>query len=183
MVPKENERGRSTVSPFGRHGDLSASKDFFKKGLQILPDYANISELSKRYARLAQLDRASGYGPEGQGFESLIACQKGHPIRDGPFGMLCQGFESCRTARWAVREPVRTLANSLDNESLIACMPRQRRTETGGTRVCRGSGAQKRADRVCAAAAAHRNAAACGDFAETWRSAAICACCAARDVL
>ena len=28
-----------------------------------------------RNARLAQLDRASGYGPEGQGFESLIACQ------------------------------------------------------------------------------------------------------------
>ena len=71
--------------------------------------------------------------------------------------MLRQGFESCRTARWAVREPVQTLANSLDNESLIACVPRQRRTETGGSRVCRGSGAQKREERVCAASAAHRN--------------------------
>ena len=29
-----------------------------------------------RYALLAQLDRASGYGPEGQEFESLRACQK-----------------------------------------------------------------------------------------------------------
>ena len=27
-------------------------------------------------APLAQLDRASGYGPEGQEFESLTACQK-----------------------------------------------------------------------------------------------------------
>ena len=26
------------------------------------------------YAPLAQLDRASGYGPEGRGFESLMAC-------------------------------------------------------------------------------------------------------------
>ena len=32
-------------------------------------------------APLAQLDRASGYGPEGQGFESLTACQDaGHPF-------------------------------------------------------------------------------------------------------
>ena len=31
-----------------------------------------------RYAPLAQLDRASGYGPEGQGFESLAACQGNH---------------------------------------------------------------------------------------------------------
>ena len=37
-----------------------------------------ITKLSARqwYALLAQLDRASGYGPEGQGFESLGACQK-----------------------------------------------------------------------------------------------------------
>ena len=55
---------------------------------------------------------------------------KGHPVRDGPFDTLRLGFESCRTARWAVREPARTLANTLDNESLIACVPRQRRTET-----------------------------------------------------
>ena len=29
-----------------------------------------------RHAPLAQLDRASGYGPEGQEFESLAACQE-----------------------------------------------------------------------------------------------------------
>ncbi len=29
-----------------------------------------------KYAPLAQLDRASGYGPEGRGFESLTARQK-----------------------------------------------------------------------------------------------------------
>ena len=35
----------------------------------------SIIKLSKANALLAQLDRASGYGPEGQGFESLTACQ------------------------------------------------------------------------------------------------------------
>ena len=35
-----------------------------------------ITKLSERHAPLAQLDRASGYGPEGRGFESLTACQK-----------------------------------------------------------------------------------------------------------
>ena len=35
-----------------------------------------ITKLSMRHAPLAQLDRASGYGPEGRGFESLTAC---HP--------------------------------------------------------------------------------------------------------
>ena len=33
-----------------------------------------LSIINDRYAPLAQLDRASGYGPEGQGFESLTAC-------------------------------------------------------------------------------------------------------------
>ena len=33
-----------------------------------------LSMIQNRYAPLAQLDRASGYGPEGQGFESLTAC-------------------------------------------------------------------------------------------------------------
>ena len=37
---------------------------------------AIINKLSERHAPLAQLDRASGYGPEGRGFESLTAC---HP--------------------------------------------------------------------------------------------------------
>ena len=36
-----------------------------------------ITKLSERYAPLAQLDRASGYGPEGRGFESLTAYHPG----------------------------------------------------------------------------------------------------------
>ena len=38
--------------------------------------HAIITKLSVRHAPLAQLDRASGYGPEGRGFESLRAYQK-----------------------------------------------------------------------------------------------------------
>ena len=38
------------------------------------------------HAPLAQLDRASGYGPEGQEFESLAACQKSEPFG---FGFFC----------------------------------------------------------------------------------------------
>lgn len=30
----------------------------------------------KAYAPVAQLDRVSGYEPEGRGFESLLACQQ-----------------------------------------------------------------------------------------------------------
>ena len=40
-----------------------------------------IAELSGNgHAPLAQLDRASGYGPEGRGFESLTAYQKAPEI-------------------------------------------------------------------------------------------------------
>ena len=39
-------------------------------------------KLSVRHAPLAQLDRASGYGPEGRGFESLTAYQKVPEISD-----------------------------------------------------------------------------------------------------
>ena len=41
---------------------------------------AIITKLSVRHAPLAQLDRASGYGPEGRGFESLTAYQKSSEI-------------------------------------------------------------------------------------------------------
>ena len=44
--------------------------------LHFLFSYGNMIKLSVRHAPLAQLDRASGYGPEGQEFESLTACQK-----------------------------------------------------------------------------------------------------------
>ena len=41
-----------------------------------------ITKLSERHAPLAQLDRASGYGPEGRGFESLTAYQKSSKSSD-----------------------------------------------------------------------------------------------------
>ena len=37
------------------------------------------SQADRRHASLAQLDRASGYGPEGQGFEFSTARQKEIP--------------------------------------------------------------------------------------------------------
>ena len=42
-----------------------------------------LSIINDRYAPLAQLDRASGYGPEGQGFESLTACHPETRINQG----------------------------------------------------------------------------------------------------
>ena len=50
--------------------------NFEKFLLLFVLNYAIIIKLSMRHAPLAQLDRASGYGPEGRGFESLTACQK-----------------------------------------------------------------------------------------------------------
>ena len=60
-----------------------------------------LSMIQNRYAPLAQLDRASGYGPEGQGFESLTACQKGPSHSGWPFlahFFKSKGFESCPKA-------------------------------------------------------------------------------------
>ena len=34
--------------------------------------FGNYNDYAQRHVPLAQLDRASGYGPEGQGFESLM---------------------------------------------------------------------------------------------------------------
>ena len=51
-------------------------KKKIKKSLHLKKSYANIIKLSERHAPLAQLDRASGYGPEGRGFESLRAYQE-----------------------------------------------------------------------------------------------------------
>ena len=50
--------------------------NFEKSLLLFVLNCAIIIKLSMRHAPLAQLDRASGYGPEGRGFESLTACQK-----------------------------------------------------------------------------------------------------------
>ena len=51
----------------------------FRKRLTFLLDNNIISMLKRKalsYVALAQLDRASGYGPEGQGFESLMLRQE-----------------------------------------------------------------------------------------------------------
>ena len=52
-----------------------------------------------RYALLAQLDRASGYGPEGQGFESLRACQKPRNRKVSGFFLFPKIFRRGRRPR------------------------------------------------------------------------------------
>ena len=70
------------IAAFSASPRKNTPKKYFekilKKGLHFIKSCAIITELSARqwYALLAQLDRASGYGPEGQEFESLTACQK-----------------------------------------------------------------------------------------------------------
>ena len=64
---------------------MSADKNFEimrKFLLHFVEQYDIITKLSLRHAPLAQLDRASGYGPEGRGFESLTACQKSSKSSD-----------------------------------------------------------------------------------------------------
>ena len=56
-----------------------------KKDLHLEKLCAIITKLSVRHAPLAQLDRASGYGPEGREFESLRAYQKRKDERLGAF--------------------------------------------------------------------------------------------------
>ena len=56
---------------------------FFKKSLHFILGRGIIFKSQEvKYAPLAQLDRASGYGPEGRGFESLTACQKSSKSSD-----------------------------------------------------------------------------------------------------
>ena len=61
-------------------------------------------------APLAQLDRVSGYGPEGRGFESLKACQNKRSSRQGgpfcfgiPEGIRTRGLLARRRGRLATR--------------------------------------------------------------------------------
>ena len=51
-----------------------------KSGISRLSEIQEIPDM--RHAPLAQLDRASGYGPEGRGFESLTAYQKSSKSSD-----------------------------------------------------------------------------------------------------
>ena len=101
--------GGSKRPPYTHHTSphlpKNTSKKFFekisKKGLQFIKSYAIITELSARqwYALLAQLDRASGYGPEGQGFESLRACQKPRSRKVSGFFCFLKIFRRGRRPR------------------------------------------------------------------------------------
>ena len=61
-------RKRSGVSPLLFHGEKAVSP----KQLTIRVACNIMSDAPKERVALAQLDRASGYGPEGRGFESLM---------------------------------------------------------------------------------------------------------------
>ena len=61
---------------------------FFRKRGLLFPAGCAILDERHRYAPLAQLDRVSGYGPEGQGFESLAACQR----KENPETVEVSGF-------------------------------------------------------------------------------------------
>jgi len=81
------------------------------------------------------------YGPEGQGFESLTACQKaGCPSGQPAFCIRRRDSNQVRTARWAVHEPVQTLANTLiffrvsRKRKKMQANPLRRSNETRGTR-------------------------------------------------
>ena len=55
------------------------------------------------YAPLAQLDRASGYGPEGRGFESLRAYQiHGNSLNFRGFVFVFTTFSGSWILRWTV---------------------------------------------------------------------------------
>ena len=69
---------------------MSADKNFEimrKFLLHFVEQYDIITKLSLRHAPLAQLDRASGYGPEGRGFESLTAYHR-EPIDFNGFAVF-----------------------------------------------------------------------------------------------
>ena len=68
---KQRVIGSSPIGPICRRGGTGR-----RTGLKILRDlYSRIGSIPiagipKEYVGIAQLDRASGYGPEGRGFES-----------------------------------------------------------------------------------------------------------------
>ena len=71
---------------------------FLKKLLHFRFGYAIINKLfgAKQYAPLAQLDRASGYGPEGRGFESLTAYHR-EPIDFNGFAVFILSQDKLHT--------------------------------------------------------------------------------------
>ena len=71
---RQNDRKNDREAAVRRWGRKNANLRKFL--LHFVKRCGMITKLSMRHAPLAQLDRASGYGPEGRGFESLTACQK-----------------------------------------------------------------------------------------------------------
>ena len=74
----------------------------FRKRLTFLLDNNIISMLKRKalsYVALAQLDRASGYGPEGQGFESLMLRQQNPTQTSWAFVFLCCASKSLLVKR------------------------------------------------------------------------------------
>ena len=71
---------------------------FLKKLLHFRFGYAIINKLfgARQYAPLAQLDRASGYGPEGRGFESLTAYHR-EPIDFNGFAVFILSQDKLHT--------------------------------------------------------------------------------------
>ena len=123
-MPAASERGIGGPPRWGKARRIQ-KKIFVKKDLPFRTNCANIIKLSdeRAHALLAQLDRASGYGPEGQGFESLTACQKaGHPFGCPAFCM----FTGIRTGAGVNEAPVAPQSRGLASaaaevESLTAC--------------------------------------------------------------
>ena len=75
-VIKTEGTARCPAHIFPSPGSAKIFSEKMKKALAIPDIMCYDIKVVKRQAPLAQLDRASGYGPEGQGFESLTACQK-----------------------------------------------------------------------------------------------------------
>ena len=73
-------------------------KIFLEKLLHFRFGYAIINKLfgARQYAPLAQLDRASGYGPEGRGFESLTAYHR-EPIDFNGFAVFILSQDKLHT--------------------------------------------------------------------------------------
>ena len=70
--------------------------NFEKFLLLFVLNCAIIIKLSMRHAPLAQLDRASGYGPEGRGFESLTAYHR-EPIDFNGFAVFILSQDKLHT--------------------------------------------------------------------------------------
>ena len=65
-----------------------------KSGISRLSEIQEIPDM--RHAPLAQLDRASGYGPEGRGFESLTAYHR-EPIDFNGFAVFILSQDKLHT--------------------------------------------------------------------------------------